>query len=69
MVRSESALTCTREVHVLSPLKEVLKRVRGDLFSMQRDVVSSEITGRATGSQIGVACGVALAGSGHVNYL
>ena len=37
---------CTREVHVLIPIKGVLKRVRGGLFSMRHNVVSSEITGR-----------------------
>ncbi len=45
MIRSESALTCISEVHVISPLKGVPKRVRGDLYSKQYKVVSSEITG------------------------
>ena len=47
MIRSESrsSLTCISEVHVISPLKGVLKRVRGDLYSMQYKIVSSEITG------------------------
>jgi hypothetical protein len=48
MIRSESrtSLTCISEVHVLSPLKKVLKRVRGGLYSKQYKIVSSEITGR-----------------------
>jgi len=36
MMRSESALTCISEVHAL---------IRGDLYSMQYKIVSSEITG------------------------
>ncbi len=36
MIRSESALTCISEVHVL---------IRGDLYSTQYEIVSSEITG------------------------
>ena len=36
MMRSESALTCISEVHTL---------IRGDLYSMLYEVVSSEING------------------------
>ena len=36
MIRSESALTCISEVHVL---------IRGDLYSMQYEIISSETTG------------------------
>jgi len=47
MIRSESrsSLTCISEVHVFSPLKGVLKRVRGDLYSMQYRLTPSETTG------------------------
>ena len=47
MMRSESrnSLTCISEVYVISPLKGVLKRVRGDLYSMQYETISSETTG------------------------